>query len=262
MRSRARKSMRRHMLPGPDGAGSRSKGAAASRVQTRRKRSGRKVEDHVEHRRPILCVASLPRREVDVKWSVLLRCQTVCLIVYRASHSEPDGKLRTPGRAKWSVSWCSPDATAPRRKAAATGDHENPRNRKVAPACGVRAGGTACSVRRRQKVCPSVTACPSVAAHLSPEGLSLCHRSLCHRPSVTRRSVPLSPPSVTALCHRSICHRPAKAGKPRGATGLPFCRPGLSFCRPSRGNRSVFLPALSFCRPWSLTDWASSDESH
>jgi hypothetical protein len=236
-------------------------------VQTRRKRSGRAVEDHVEHRRPILCVASLPRREVDVKWSVLLRCQTVCLIVYRASHSEPDGKLRTPGRAKWSVSWCSPDATAPRRKAAATGDHENPRNRKVAPACGVRAGGTACSVRRRQKVCPSVTACPSVAAHLSPEGLSLCHR-----PSVTRRSVPLSPPSVTALCHRSICHRPAKAGKPRGATGLPFCRPfcrpGLSFCRPSRGNRSVFLPArpsrgnrsvflpaprgatgLSFCRP-------------
>ena len=198
-------------------------------MQTRRKRSGRKVEDHVEHRRPILCVASLPRREVDVKWSVLLRCQTVCLIVYRASHSEPDGKLRTPGRAKWSVSWCSPDATAPRRKAAATGDHENPRNRKVAPACGVRAGGTACSVRRRQKVCPSVTACPSVAAHLSPEGLS--------------------------LCHRSICHRPAKAGKPRGATGLPFCRPfcrpGLSFCRPSRGNRSVFLPALSFCRPLS-----------
>ena len=32
----------------------------------------------------------------------------VCLIVYCASHSEPDGKLRTPSRAKGSVSWCSP----------------------------------------------------------------------------------------------------------------------------------------------------------
>jgi hypothetical protein len=106
-----------------------------------------------------------------------------CLIVYRASHSEPDGKLRTPGRAKWSVSWCSPDATAPRRKAAAAGDHESPRNRKVAPACGVRAGGTACSGRRRQKVCPSVT-------RMSPE-------------NVTRRSVHLLAMSyVLSLAHR------------------------------------------------------------
>jgi hypothetical protein len=42
IRSRARKSTQRHTLPGPDGAGCRSKGAAASKVQTQRKRSGRR----------------------------------------------------------------------------------------------------------------------------------------------------------------------------------------------------------------------------
>jgi hypothetical protein len=137
-----------------------------SRMQTRRERRGRAFEDHVEHRRPILCVASLPRREVDVKWSVLLRCQTVCLIVYCASHSETDGKLRTPGRAKWSVSWCSL-SPVPLSPVPLSPVHLSP-------------------------------------LHLSPEGLSICHPS-------------------------------AKAGKPRGATGLSFCRPhlspeGLSLC--------------------------------
>jgi hypothetical protein len=237
-----------------------------SRMQTRRERRGRAVEDHVEHRRPILCVASLPRREVGVEWSVLLRCQTVCLIVYCASHSEPGGKLRTPSRAKWSVSWCSL-SPVPLSPVPLSPVHLSPVPLSPVPLSPVPLSPVPLSPVHlsplhlspvplsppicHQKVCPSVT-----PLHLSPEGLSICHPSakagkprgatglsfcrphlspeglsLCHREG--QQVCLFAGPSVTPL-HLSpeglsICHPSAKAGKPRGATGLSFC---LSFMSP------------------------------
>jgi hypothetical protein len=124
------------------------------------------------------------------------------------------------GRPKWSVSWCSPDATAPRRKAAAAGDHESPRNRKVAPACGVRAGGTACSVRRRQKVC----------LFAGPVFLpARLFSSSKHGPSA-----PCTPPSSSPLTSPSSSG-PSKTAPPPQA---PRSRPS----HPSLDQRSVGFP--------------------
>jgi hypothetical protein len=140
------------------------------------------------------------------------------------------------GRPKWSVSWCSPDATAPRRKAAAAGDHESPRNRKVAPACGVRAGGTACSVRRRQKVClfagPLVQFVGDIrSVHLSPP--SRPRRRLAPQ----RQLLPRKPP---------VAGRPIQAST-KGAWAFQSASPPIAIAsRPCRCKRSSIRPPSLF----------------